>query len=276
MHAFSQGAGDRGKHGTVLESVAEFREQFQRNKTQHTEQAKVGVQGPAESGDTARYKPSNRSPNAILTVFDDGKEDGETIRLRLSPFVIGRSDGDLRIANDYQMSSRHAELVRREQAGGWSWFLRDLGSTNGTFVSVSTSLLHSGQVICLGGSRYLFECSSDASGSPQEPITSKWQQPNRQNDAASLTEITSEGIGKKYPVQSPETSIGRDSAKCSIVLSDPMISPCHARIVRDARGRWNIQNLKSLNGVWLQIDEVPLGKGGYFQLGEQRFAIRIG
>ena len=276
MQASSEGAGNRGKHGTVLESVAEFREQYQRSKTQQADAVPAGIAGQIQTGDTVRYRSSNRSPIAALTVLDDGKDDGETIRIRQTPYVIGRSDGDLKIANDNQMSARHAELVRREQAGGWAWCLRDLGSTNGTFVCISSGLLHSGQIVFLGGARYLFEISAAAGALSQDLGTSKWQQPNRQNTVASLTELTSDGVGTKYPIQSAETVIGRDRSKCSIVLSDPMVNPCHARIARDARGRWSIQNLKSLNGVWLQIDEVPLGNGGYFQLGEQRFAVRIG
>lgn len=276
MRTPSIGNEDRGKHGTVLESVAEFREQYQRSKTLQTDEASSGGAKLIQTGDTVRYRPSQRSPVATLTVLDDGKDEGELIRVRQTPYVIGRSDGDLRIANDNQMSSRHAELVRRDQAGGWAWYLRDLGSTNGTFVCVSSGLLHSGQIVFLGSTRYLFELSGQAGDSSRELGTSKWQQPGQQSTAASLTELTSDGLGTKYPIQSSETVIGRDRAKCSIVLNDPMVNPCHARVVRDARGRWTIQNLKSVNGVWLQIDEVPLGNGGYFQLGEQRFAIRIG
>src|SRR5437660_507910 len=81
------------------------------------------------------YRPSLRPPIALLVVFDDGAEDGQTIRLRGDRFLIGRSEGDLLIPHDGQMSARHAELVRRQdEDGAWVWTLTDLGSTNGSFV----------------------------------------------------------------------------------------------------------------------------------------------
>ena len=70
---------------------------------------------------------------AILTAFDDGSMDaGETWRLRRSRTTIGRTNSDIEIAHDPDMSAEHAEIVRREQDGGHQWQLVDLNSTNGT------------------------------------------------------------------------------------------------------------------------------------------------
>jgi pSer/pThr/pTyr-binding forkhead associated (FHA) protein len=69
--------------------------------------------------------------------------------------------------------------------------------------------------------------------------------------------------------------IGRDSRRCSIVIDDRMLSPRHARLYRDAKGRWHIENAQSLNGLWLRISAIPLERGGHFQCGEQRFVVKI-
>jgi hypothetical protein len=38
------------------------------------------------------FRPTVRPPVAMLMVFDDGKTDGELIRIRDHRFIIGRSD----------------------------------------------------------------------------------------------------------------------------------------------------------------------------------------
>ena len=75
-------------------------------------------------------------------VLDDGDDEGETIRIRRESFIIGRVQGDLVIPHDGNISGRHAEVLRRLEAGRWHWYLRNLQSTNGTFVRVAGGILH--------------------------------------------------------------------------------------------------------------------------------------
>ncbi|MBX3269615.1 MAG: sigma 54-dependent Fis family transcriptional regulator [Sandaracinaceae bacterium] len=85
----------------------------------------------------------------------DGPAAGRSVVLAKSPIVIGRSDGDLALG-DRKVSALHAEL-RLEESG---YRLRDLGSTNGTFVMglrVLDAYLHPGAVIGLGDSAVRFE-----------------------------------------------------------------------------------------------------------------------
>ena len=56
------------------------------------------------------FRPILRPPTPILTVCDDGSESGESVRIRKDRFVIGRTEGDLVIPHDTQISGRHAEL----------------------------------------------------------------------------------------------------------------------------------------------------------------------
>jgi len=71
---------------------------------------------------------------AMLTVCDDGKLDGEVIRIRDQRFVIGLSEGDLKIPFDGRISARHVEITLQTVGGLHRWVVTDLQSTHGTFV----------------------------------------------------------------------------------------------------------------------------------------------
>src|SRR5262249_13197262 len=55
---------------------------------------------PSAGRAASPYRPMKRPPLALLTVYDDGKTEGEVIRIRGSRFVIGRTDGNLHIPFD--------------------------------------------------------------------------------------------------------------------------------------------------------------------------------
>ncbi|MCL1907564.1 MAG: FHA domain-containing protein [Propionibacteriaceae bacterium] len=66
-----------------------------------------------------------------ILAIDSGIHAGD--RLQLVPEVrIGRSETCELVLDDDFVSSTHAKLSHREEGG---WFLKDLGSTNGTFVN---------------------------------------------------------------------------------------------------------------------------------------------
>jgi pSer/pThr/pTyr-binding forkhead associated (FHA) protein len=220
---------------------------------------------------------------ALLVVLDDGDDEGETIRIRASSFVIGRVEGDLVIPHDPGISGRHAEILRRPDDGQGRWHLKDLNSTNGTFVRTSSALLQPNQEILLGARRYRFDPARPAdlpsAASADDSSTRKWQSlsPTGLADLLhpTLVELTPQGEGPRFRLAEAENWVGRDPRRCSVVLDHPMISPRHARIQRDDRGRWWIHNAKSRNGVWLRVHEIPLERGGQFQCGEQRFLVKI-
>ena len=74
-----------------------------------------------------------RPLTASLTVIDPAHsslEPGEHIPLSIYS-TLGRATGNAVIIDDSYTSSTHAEIVRE----GDGWLVRDLGSTNGTFVN---------------------------------------------------------------------------------------------------------------------------------------------
>ena len=217
---------------------------------------------------------------AVLCVRFDEEDEGQEIAVFASPFVIGRVEGNLVIDHDTEISSRHAELIRAFDNGRHFWQLHDLKSTNGTFVRAAVALLKDEQEILLGGRRYRFEIETadDDAFKKNSPATRKVQQaPSRaeQKALASLVEVGDTGKEKRFSITSAEHWIGRDPRLCSIVLDDILVSPRHARLYRDKQNRWLLANAKSLNGIWLRISRIDLGNTAQFQLGEQRFSIRV-
>lgn len=236
-------------------------------------------------GETEPFHPLRRPPVAYLLVQDSGPNDGEWIRLRGDRFVIGRADGDLVIPHDPLMSARHAELSRQVHKGNHVWLLTDLQSTNGSFARINRAALEPGQEILLGGHRYRFDSPLDRSsttatsgGSDDDENISTWRWSGSSTGglAPYLIELTDQGEGKRHDLSLVEDWIGRDPRRCRVVLTDPMVDLQHARIHREQDGRWFIQDGKSLNGTWVRVTELRIKQAAQFQLGEQRFLLRLG
>jgi hypothetical protein len=153
-------------------------------------------------------------------------------------------------------------------------------------VRVSGGILRDGQEVLIGGTGYRFESAAQADDPDEGPVipggasaTRKWGGGSIAQLAAqmspALVTLTPDGDGRKYLLDQPDQWVGRDAAQASVVLDDPLVSPRHARIHRDAKGKWMIQNNKSLNGIWMRITEASLERGGQFQCGEQRFLFKL-
>jgi pSer/pThr/pTyr-binding forkhead associated (FHA) protein len=269
----------RGHSGPIqptrLESVDEIRNAVKARQ----EPAK----GDSSEDPTALFRPLHRPAMALLCILDDGRDDGEWVRLRGDHFVIGRAEGDLVIPHDDMISGRHAELTRHQEPGRCRWYLTDLNSRNGTYVRVGSALLKHGQELLIGSRHFRFDALPQvgASGSPdaaeERPAKTRgWQALSASEMAPSLVELLPQGEGQRHSLKDPENVLGRDPRTCSTVLSgDASVSPQHARLYRDQKGRWHIENARSLNGIWLRIEQMPLDGTCQFQLGEQRFQLRM-
>src|SRR5262249_31304124 len=161
-------------------------------------------------------------------------------------FAVGRTDGDLVLPHDPQVSGRHAELARQQdENGAWVWVLTDLGSTNGTFVRAGSALLKDGQEFLVGRTRYRFDAprpdavpppAADAPGSPARAgVPVSWNVSGEQL-VPTLLELTPHGPGARVPLLQAEYWIGSDPACAVVPLDDPYVSPRHARVSRDAKG----------------------------------------
>lgn len=93
-----------------------------------------GADAPVkERRGTKEPKPpraSKRRGSPTHVAVTQGSNSGITVDLERAPILIGRgNDAAIRLDDDY-VSTRHARIA----ASGETWFVEDLGSTNGTYI----------------------------------------------------------------------------------------------------------------------------------------------
>lgn len=239
---------------------------------------------PSGAATSVPFHPTVRPPMAVLTVFDDGRAEGEHIRLRDSRFVIGRTDGDLIIPHDAMISSRHVEITRQASGGQYRWVITDLQSTNGLFVRVQRTVLVDGSELLVGQGRYrlIDPVKSEPAANDYAPpqggrnATQAWGGAEGAPAIPSLVELVGQRTGARTPLMAAEYWIGSDPSCAICRPTDLFCEPRHARLFRDAKGHWQIEHNKSLNGLWFRLPQVAADSTVLFQIGEQRFRLRVG
>lgn len=245
--------------------------------------AAPGPQPPPKGG-AKPYRPTQRPPIALLTVLDDGKIDGEVIRLRSDRFVIGRMAGDLLLPHDQQISARHIEIIRQRSGDKYRWVVTDLQSSNGLFVRVSRALLADKAEFLAGIGRYRFEMPSSNLAETVDALPPDAPHGSTQPlgiEAATLLqpalfELIGDKVLSRLPLAKPEYWIGSDPACAICRTGDPFIEPKHVRLYREANGTWHAQNNKTANGLWLKVPQVTVTDSCSFQIGEQRLRLNAG
>jgi hypothetical protein len=146
-------------------------------------------------------------------------------------------------------------------------------------VCINHALLEHGQEFIVGRTRLRFEKPAEVAHSKpvgRDEATREWHSPLAKNILPSIVELTPKNSGVRTTLTTPETWLGKDTERCQHVLAnDPFVSPRHARLYVDRDGRWVIENNKSINGVWLRIEQLVLKRSCGFMLGEQQFMLRI-
>lgn len=217
--------------------------------------APAALQTIAPQAEARPWRPGRRPRMALLHVVDDGRDTGETIRLRDDMLAIGRITGSVAIPHDPFLADHHARLDRLPGGG---WLLSDLGSAEGTWVRVMTAKLRPGTRLQVGGTRLVFR--------------------RRHDGVAEFVRV--DRSAAPMPCPTPPFLLGRtDAAPAleahglpSILLDDPFVSPIHAEVIT-ARSSWRIVN-RGLNGLWVRIESpVRLGGVAQFQCGDQRFVL---
>ncbi len=229
------------------------------------------------------FRPTIRPPVALLTVCDDGKTTGEVIRIREHRFIIGRTDGDLRIPIDGRISSRHVEITHQVVGGMHRWVVTDLQSTHGLFVRVSKTALVDQAEFLVGGGRYRFDAMQidpaattgfGPAGSASDE-TGGWSEGASPIRPPALTELLGSEIGNRVLLVKPEYWIGSDSG-CTICRpDDPFCEPQHVKVYRKSKGAWHAEHNKTTNGLWLRMAQVTVEARVQFQIGEQRFELKL-
>jgi pSer/pThr/pTyr-binding forkhead associated (FHA) protein len=229
------------------------------------------------------YRPTGRPSMVLLTICDDGAVEGEVVRIRTPRFIIGRTHGDLKIPFDKRMSSRHVEITHQRVGGVHRWVVTDLQSRHGLFVRVSRALLADQAEILVGKGRYRFDSPPPEQQQTGDNVPAE---PDSNNTHAlsegagvfrppALTEVLGRGIGNRIVLVNPEYWIGSDRT-CHICRPDDRFcEPRHARVYSPTTGKWFADHNKSQNGLWLRMPQVKVERSIQFQLGEQRFRLKV-
>ena len=238
---------------------------------------------PAAARVASPFRPTARPPIPMLIVFDDGRMEGEVIRIREPRYVIGRTEGDLRFPLDGRMSGRHVEITHQYVGGMHRWVVTDLQSTHGMFVRVSKTVLADKAEILVGNGRYRFEApqpeaAATAAYAPDDPnrgVTRGWDDGPSPFRPPALTELIGNEIGNRTVLVKNEYWIGSDPT-CPIGRpDDPFCEARHVRLYRKPQGAWHAEHNKTLNGLWLRMSQITVDAMVHFQIGEQRFQIRL-
>lgn len=260
---------------TKPESSPETRPEPARRPAQRTPTAVEAL------GEAAAFRPAHRPPMALLCLLDDGREDGEWFRLRRDRTLIGRSEGDVLVPHDGLLSSKHAEVVRILDQGQYRWFLHDLMSTNGTFVRVHSAVMRQGTEIMVGGNRFRFDSAEPgpsllALPGDSSPRNKPWDTATPIEVVSSLVQLLPQGEGQRFFLKGLENTLGSDPRHSTLpVPNDPLLARRHAKIVRDGKGRWRIEDGASVNGTWLRVTRHPLEAACQIQVGEQRLLFKV-
>jgi pSer/pThr/pTyr-binding forkhead associated (FHA) protein len=258
----------------------------------------AAADGPGPAAGNAYAPASDLTPRARLVII--AKDGGEGASFPLGETTdIGRTEGQIAIAEDRYLSPRHARIQRR----GGRLLLRDLGSTNGLFLRLrpapgtsgsippqpdgsdakTVSLAHPlrDQDLFLVGQQVLrFEVVNDADeglGPASQHGTLLFGSPATPRYAR-LSQRTVEGVTRDvFYIRKADTVLGRESGDV-VFTEDPFLSRRHAliRIEKDPR-RFLLRDLGSSNGTFVQVrGEITVENGDQFRVGQQLFRVDIG
>ena len=169
------------------------------------------------------------------------------VRIRKTPFQIGRTVGNARIVHDEMIADPHVEIVWTKD----KLHVRNLTAQASLFERVARATLSVGQVIRIGQTRYQY-------GDPGE-----------------LMPLDSRDGPRWIPLKDNKVWVGRDPGLGGIVVKDAAADLRHACLARDGSGKWRITDNGSLNGTWISVPEIVVENVAEFFLGEQGFRLEI-
>ncbi|MCB9588711.1 MAG: FHA domain-containing protein [Polyangiaceae bacterium] len=194
-----------------------------------------------------------------LSIADD-QANTTVVNLTRDEYTVGRAEDSTVRLTERNISRRHARLYKN----GEGWVIEDLDSYNGCFVNGTriggAHRLEHGDLIQLGD--YRLEVMDEAvAGVPQGknatiPAVPKSQallgQPDR------LVMLVGPTPGLEFPLTEDTLTLGRGE-ECQISINHSSVSRVHAEIRPAGRGRYEILDKNSANGV--RINGVELQRG---------------
>lgn len=114
------------------------------------------IEGEEEAHDEFPFPHDELEPGQALLLVKRGPNAGSTFLVQAESATVGRSPDSVVFLDDVTVSRAHAVLERRE---GDAWFVRDVGSLNGTYVNgeqVDETTLATGDEVQIGRFKLTF------------------------------------------------------------------------------------------------------------------------
>ncbi len=221
---------------------------------------------------------------------------GDPIPLLKNKLLVGRKDFCDVALPFPNVSSRHCELEFKE---GY-WFVRDMGSTNGTRVDgkpVEEGYVLPNDELAIATHRFTVKYTPASDRPPPEaskrqetPLESLMSQAGIQDsgsrkisslaqspssvDRSTFGELVPAGGGEPIPLMKPRLEIGRHG-QCDIPLRYPTVSARHCELeFRD--GYWFVHDMGSRNGVkvdGIKVTSQCVMPGSVLAIAQHRFKI---
>ncbi len=199
----------------------------------------------------------------ITTVRSDGMA-GTSFSLDRDEVLCGRTEGDVRLADDPTISPRHARFL---QAGG-VLRVEDLGSVNGTFLRVREARrLTLGEEFRVGRQLLRLEPLPRPPASDAQGIR-PWGTPDPGYRLRLSQLLEGGGLGEIFPLKEGENLIGREAGDVTFP-TDRYVSARHARL--DVQGaEATLTDVGSSNGTFAKLSgAVELQPGDQLLVGAQ-------
>ncbi len=114
------------------------------------------IEGEEEPHDEFPFPHDELEPGQALLLVKRGPNAGSTFLVQAESITVGRSPDSGVFLDDVTVSRAHAVLERREND---AWFVRDVGSLNGTYVNgeqVDETTLATGDEVQIGRFKLTF------------------------------------------------------------------------------------------------------------------------
>jgi pSer/pThr/pTyr-binding forkhead associated (FHA) protein len=225
------------------------------------------AQPPASTPGTSLQVTVMESSPRLCAVRHDGLP-GLVLELSRAETICGRTEGELRLADDPTVSPRHARFVRH----GQQVRVEDLGSVNGTYLRLRGSHRFSvGEELRIG--RQLVRLEPLPRPPPGDEQGGRAWGSADSGARLRLTQLLEGGgVAEIFPLRAGENTVGRDAGDVTFP-GDRYVSARHA-IIRVEPDGVTITDLGSSNGSFMKVvGSAELVPGDQLLLGAQLFKL---
>jgi pSer/pThr/pTyr-binding forkhead associated (FHA) protein/DNA-directed RNA polymerase subunit RPC12/RpoP len=201
------------------------------------------------------------APALRVTVVRHDGATGPSFALDRAQAICGRSEVDIRLADDATVSPRHLKFT----CGDGTVAVEDLGTVNGTFLRLrGPHRLAIGEELRVGRQLLRLEPIPRPAAADVRP----WGAPDPGHRLRLAQLLEGGGLGEIFPLRPGENTIGREAGDLTFP-SDRYVSARHARVdVDDAEA--TVTDVGSSNGTFVKlVGPTPLTAGDQLLVGSQ-------